>query len=253
LLAVTTGLIAGAIWQARRHVERAVQAEAERHNLGRYFSPSVVDRLAGDTRALGRGRIHQAAVLFVDIIGSTKLAEGLTPEQVIAAVRAFHAKVVPILFRYDGLIDKFLGDGVMAVFGAPEARPDSARQAVLCAVEILDEFDRWNVRRKARGQVTARIALGVHYGPVIQGNVGIADRLEFTALGDTVNVASRLESMTRRHRAAILLSREALEAAERAGPLPPALRERCRDLGELAIAGHDAPVHLIAIRRIGDA
>ena len=84
---------------------------------------------------------------------------------------------------------------------------------------------------------------------MIQGNVGIADRLEFTTIGDTVNVASRLEAMTRQHGAGILMSRSAVEAAERPGALPPEIRARLRDLGPMAIVGHDAPVHLFAIAR----
>lgn len=249
LLAITTGLIAGAIWRARRHVERAVMAETERANLGRYFSPNMVERLATDVRALDAGRTQNAAVLFVDVVGSTRRMEAITPEQVIAAIRAFHRRVVPIVFRHEGSVDKFLGDGLMAVFGAPEKMPYDARAAILCAVEILDTVDRWNVRRIGRGHIPVTVGIGVHYGPVIQGNIGIADRLEFATLGDTVNLASRLEGMTRQHRVGILASRETIEAAERFSPLPPEITARCRDLGVLPIAGHEAPVHVIAIDR----
>lgn len=248
LLAITTGLIAGAIWRARRHVERAVMAETERANLGRYFSPNVVERLASDVRGLEAGRAQDAAVMFVDVIGSTRRMEAITPEQVIAVIRAFHRRIVPIVFRHDGSVDKFLGDGLMAVFGAPEKTPDAARDALLCAVEILDTIDQWRDRLVAVGRVATTVGIGIHFGPVIQGNVGIADRLEFTTLGDTVNVASRLESMTRQFDAGILLSQETLAAAERAGPLPAELAARCRDLGMQAIVGH-TPIHIIAIDR----
>ncbi len=249
LLAITTGLIAGAIWRARRHVERAVLAETQRGNLGRYFSPNVVAKLADDVRALDAGRSQNAAVLFIDVVGSTRRMEEFPPEQVIAAVRAFHKRVVPVVFRHGGSIDKFLGDGLMAVFGAPESRPEDARNAVLCAVDVLDTVDRWSARRVARGQVPVSVGIGLHFGAVIQGNVGIADRLEFTTIGDTVNVASRLEGMTRQYDAGILMSRGAVEAAERQGGLPPEIKSRFRDLGSMAIVGHDAPVHLFAIAR----
>ncbi len=249
LLAITTGLIAGAIWRARRHVERAVMAETERANLGRYFSPNVVERLAAaDVRGLEAGRAQDAAVMFVDVIGSTRRMEEVTPEEVITIIRAFHRRIVPIVFRHDGSVDKFLGDGLMAVFGAPEKTPDAARDALLCAVEIVDTIDQWRAELVAVGRVATTVGIGIHYGPVIQGNVGIADRLEFTTLGDTVNVASRLESMTRQFDVGILLSREALAAAERASPLPPELAARCRDLGLQPLVGH-APIHIIAIDR----
>jgi len=249
LLAITTGLIAGAIWRARRHVERAVLAETERGNLSRYFSPNVVERLAANVRTLDAGRSQNAAVLFVDVVGSTRRMEEFTPEQVIAAVRAFHRRVVPLVFRHGGSIDKFLGDGLMAVFGAPQSTPDDARNAMLCAVEILDTVDRWSVRRVARGNVPVAVCIGLHFGPVIQGNVGIADRLEFATLGDTVNLASRLEGMTRDHGAGMLVSRGTIAAAERSGPLSAGIAARCRDLGVLPIAGHAAPIHVIAIDR----
>lgn len=249
LLAITIGLIAGAIWRARRHVERAVMAETERANLGRYFSPSVVEHLAAaDVRGLEAGRAQDAAVMFVDVIGSTRRMEAITPEEVIAIIRAFHRRIVPIVFRHYGSVDKFLGDGLMAVFGAPEETPDAARGALLCAVEIVDTIDQWRDQRIAVGKVATTVGIGIHYGPVIQGNVGIADRLEFTTLGDTVNVASRLESMTRQFDAGILLSQEALAAAERSSPLPSDLEARCRDLGLQAVVGH-TPIHIIAIDR----
>jgi adenylate cyclase len=248
LLAITTGLIAGGIWRARRHVERAVMAETERANLGRYFSPNVVERLASDVRALEAGRAQDAAVMFVDVIGSTRRMEAVTPEEVITIIRAFHGRIVPIVFRHNGSIDKFLGDGLMAVFGAPEKTPYAARDALLCAVEILDTIDQWRGERLAVGKSATTVGVGIHFGPVIQGNVGIADRLEFTTLGDTVNVASRLENMTRQFDAGILLSREAVDAAERSSPLPAELKARCRDLGLQPLVGHE-PVHIVAIDR----
>ncbi len=248
LLAITIGLIAGAIWRARRHVERAVMAETERANLGRYFSPNVVERLASDVRGLEAGRAQNAAVMFVDVIGSTRRMEAITPEEVITIIRAFHRRMVPIVFRHNGSVDKFLGDGLMAVFGAPEKTPYEARDALLCAVEILDTIDQWRDQLIAVGRVATTVGIGIHFGPVIQGNVGIADRLEFTTLGDTVNVASRLESMTRQFDAGILLSLEAVAAAERSSPLPADLKARCRDLGLQPIVGH-TPIHIIAIDR----
>jgi adenylate cyclase len=249
LLAVTTGLIAGGIWRARRHVERAVQAEAHTRNLGRYFSPQVAERLAGGVTAVGQGTVQDAAVMFVDVVGSTRRMEGVAPQRVINAVRAYHERVVPIVFRHGGSIDKFLGDGIMAVFGAPNPGPSDAYDAILCAVVILDTMDAWGAERAERGLMTNTVGIGLHFGQVVQGNVGIADRLEFTTLGDTVNVANRLEGMTRQYDAGILLSRETILTAERFEPLPPGVRARVRDLGVLPIAGHEAPVHVYAIAR----
>lgn len=249
LLTVTTGLIAGGIWRARRHVERAVQAETHARNLGRYFSPEVAERLADEVGTLNTGRVHNAAVLFVDVVGSTRHMEGVPPDRVIEAIRAYHERVVPIVFRHGGSIDKFLGDGIMAVFGVPQEDPSAAYDAILCAVVILDTMDTWNADRSQHGLMSTTVSIGLHFGRVVQGNVGIADRLEFTTLGDTVNVANRLEGMTRQHDAGILLSWQTIEAAERFQVLPPGIKARLRDLGSLPIAGHEASLHVFAIRR----
>jgi adenylate cyclase len=249
LLVVTTGLIAGAIWRARRHVQRAVQAEVHNRNLGRYFSPQLAARLADGVTAVGMGRVNNAAVLFVDVVGSTRHMEGVAPQRVINAVRAYHEKVVPIVHHHGGTIDKFLGDGIMAVFGAAEPASSDAHNAILCAVDILDTMDAWGAERAQRGHIGNTVVVGLHYGPVVQGNVGIADRLEFTTLGDTVNVANRLEAMTRQYEAGILLSRETIETAQSHAPLPAGLKIRARDLGRLPIAGHEAAVHVFAIMR----
>jgi adenylate cyclase len=155
------------------------------------------------------------------------------------------------VLRHGGNIDKFLGDGVMAVFGAPQQDPADAYDAILCATVILDTIDAWGAERAERGLAFGSVAIGLHFGPVIQGNVGVADRLEFTTLGDTVNVANRLEGMTRQYDAGILLSSETILAAERFQPLPPGLHARVRNLGLLPIAGHEAPVHVYAIVRKG--
>ena len=251
LLAITTGLIAGGIWRARRHVERAVQAEARTRMLGRYFSPVVAARLVEQGADLDHARVHNAAVLFVDVVGSTRRMERASPGRVIEAIRAYHERVVPIVFRHSGSIDKFLGDGIMAVFGAPEESEADAYDALLCAAVVLDTMDDWVGTWQVPGLEPGIVGLGLHFGPVVQGNVGIADRLEFTTLGDTVNVASRLEAMTRQFNAGLIVSREAVEAAERFKPLPPGLRRRLRDLGLQPLEGHAAPVHLFALERKG--
>ena len=136
-----------------------------------------------------------------------------------------------------------------SVFGAPEETPADAYDSILCATVILDTMDAWSADRSQRGLMSTRVGIGLHYGRVVQGNVGIADRLEFTTLGETVNVASRLESMTRPFGTGIVLSRDTIEAAERFKPLPAGLKARMRDLGMQPISGHEASLHLFAIDR----
>ena len=101
------------------------------------------------------------------------------------------------MFRHHGTLDKFIGDGMMATFGTPDPGPHDATNALGCLRAIVEEFDVWNTRRILKGKEALRIALGLHYGPVVVGNIGTDRRLEFGVLGDTVNVASRIETLTR--------------------------------------------------------
>lgn len=180
------------------------QAEAarERSNLARHFPPSLVDEMALRDDPLGEVRAQEAAVVFVDIVGFTAFAEAAAPERVVATLRAFHARVEDVVFRHEGTLDKFLGDGAMISFGTPEPRADDAARAV-AAVAALARID--------PGHGLA-VSVGGHLGPVVLGDIGSARRLEFATIGDTVNVAARLEEATRDHAAPALVS-DALHAA----------------------------------------
>lgn len=118
-----------------------------------------------------------------------------------------------VVFRHNGTLDKFIGDGLMATFGTPEPTGADASNALSAIVEMTEAFDRWQAGRKVGDGRNLRLAVGVHYGPVVIGNIGSKDRLEFAVLGDTVNIASRLESATRQVGCRALVSRALIEAA----------------------------------------
>jgi adenylate cyclase len=156
-----------------------------------------VDRLARQDTALAQTREQDAAVLFSDLVGFTHWAERHSPQEVIEVLREVHARLEEAVFRHHGTVDKFIGDGMMATFGTPDPGPSDASNALACLIAILIEFEVWNGRRERLGREPLRISVGLHYGPVILGNIGTDRRLEFAVLGDTVNVASRLEALTR--------------------------------------------------------
>lgn len=170
--------------------------ERERANLARYFSPNVVEELSQNDEPLKQIRNHDIAVLFVDIVGFTRFAAGRTPEDVITTLRAFHQRMEAEVFRHHGTLDKYLGDGLMATFGTPVTRDDDAANALRCARAMIAAMAAWNAERAAAGEPTIRASFGLHYGPVVLGDIG-ANRLEFAVIGNTVNVASRIEAMTR--------------------------------------------------------
>lgn len=191
---------------------RQAEIAAERANLSRYLPPSMVDELAHRNEPMGGVRSQEVAVLFADIVGFTRYAESHTPDDVIALLRGFHAALEEVVFSHGGTLDKYMGDGLMASFGTPSASPHDAANAIAAAFEMQESIGRLNADRAAKGLETIRLSVGVHYGPVIMGDIGNARRMEFAMLGDTVNVASRLEAATRSLDCATIVSQQAVEA-----------------------------------------
>ena len=251
LLLIACGLIAAAVWRARRHVMRSVEAARERSNLARYFSPNLVDRLADADRSFEDGRAQVAAVLFVDIVGFTRLMEGQPPDGTVAMLRAFHKRMAATVFQHQGTLDKFIGDGLMATFGTPETAADDAIRALHCALGMVDAVTAWNRQRHERRLPPVRIAVGVHIGPVMLGTIGSPERLEFTVMGDTVNIASRLERLTREHDAVVMASDDLLQAARAAGASKALLRP-FTEMGAVQVPGREAPVAVWKVPRAGN-
>ena len=176
---------------------RQARIAAERANLSRYFPPSIVDELASATSDVGAVRSQEVAVLFADIVGFTQLAERQSPEVVMRLLRQCHATIEQAIFSNGGTLEKYLGDGVMATFGTPRVSPSDCANALAAARDIVQGMAVGNTGLAAAGLPSLRISVGIHFGPAILGNIGSERRLEFATLGDTVNVASRLEAATR--------------------------------------------------------
>ncbi len=214
LFLLTGAALAVFVNRARRLVVQQAEAERQRANLTRYFSPNLVEELAHTDEPLGPTRQQQVAVLFADLVGFTRLAESMPPPAVIALLRDFHARMQQAIFAHQGTVDKYIGDAVMATFGTPRPGPADATNALRCAGAMRAAVAEWNAARAARGEAACRVGIGVHFGPVVLGDIGGASRLEFAVLGDAVNVASRLERLTRELGAEVVVS-DALVAAAR--------------------------------------
>lgn len=184
-------------WRSNQLLIRQADMSAQRANLSRYFPPNMVDILASTNRDAGAVRNQDVAVLFADIVGFTKIAEQNPPAQVMTLLRGFHAIIERAIFENGGTLDKYLGDGVMATFGTPEAGPDDAVNALKAAKQILRDTGNLADGDAALSLPGYTVSVGVHFGPVIIGDIGPSRRLEFAVVGDTVNVAARLESATR--------------------------------------------------------
>ncbi|MFZ5733575.1 MAG: adenylate/guanylate cyclase domain-containing protein [Pseudomonadota bacterium] len=182
--------------------------ERERTNLARYFSPNVVEELSKNDEPLKQVRTQDIAVLFVDIVGFTSFADGKAPEDIIGTLREFHGRMETEVFRHGGTLDKYLGDGLMATFGTPFSGATDAINALACAQAMIAAIDTFNGERTAAGEVPIRASFGLHYGPVVLGDIG-RNRLEFAVIGSTVNAAARLEALTR-HLGCVLVASDAL-------------------------------------------
>jgi adenylate cyclase len=180
-----------------RYAKKAEFERQVRSRLERYHSPGVIEEVLrrGD-EGMRRLQTAEATVLFADLVGFTSFAENAPPERVAESIDAFLDLSVEAIFRAGGTLDKFIGDCVMAFFGAPVAQPDHAERAVRAAVEIQEGLAAWNARRAAEGLPGFKARVALNSGPVVVGDIGSARRVDYTVLGNTVNVASRLEGAT---------------------------------------------------------
>jgi adenylate cyclase len=229
------GILAGAVGVRLRHqFEASIAAATARDRVtnlfGQHVSPAVVERLLAE----GAGRasdIRRVAVMFVDFRSFTAGARQRTPQEVVERLDGAFAILVDILDRHGGIVNKFLGDGFLALFGAPIETPHAAQHAVAAAREMLAANDRVN----SATSWPLRIGIGIHFGEVVAGNIGSPRRKEYTVIGDTVNFASRLESLNKEFNSQLLISSAVCEA----------LGETGRDavsLGQVAIKGYDQPM-----------
>jgi adenylate cyclase len=186
--------------------------ERERTNLARYFSPNVVEQLSGNDEPLKQVRMQNVAVLFADIVDFTAYTDGRSPMEVIGTLRLFHERMEREVFRHSGTLDKYLGDGLMATFGTPSASASDAGNALRCAQAMLASIGEFNRERKNRGEPPIRVSVGLHYGEVVLGDIGL-NRLEFAVIGTAVNAASRLESLTRELGCAMIASDDLVRQA----------------------------------------
>ena len=217
-------------------------AERQRAQLTRHFSPNMVEELMQGGKGFGAPRTQPVAVLFADLYDYTEMISTMTGAQVIALLREFHAIVEDAVFNHNGTLDKYIGDGLMATFGTPSAGPMDATNAIAATRQILRELVRWNHQREARGERRIRIGVGLHFGQATLGDVGTDQRFELTVVGDTINIASRIEQLSRLVRTAVVASDDIVQQA--IAECGQEAIEGFRDLGAHRVRGRQALIRL---------
>jgi len=174
--------------------ERIRAEQAVRDRLVRYHSPAVIEAvLARPEREEAVVTLRETSILFADIVGFTARCETSPPEEIAAFLNQFFSLAADAVFEFGGTLDKFIGDAVMAFWGAPLPQDDHAERAVRSALLLMEGLEDWNARRRAAGEDSVSVRVAIHSGPVVVGDIGSATRVDYTVLGNTVNVAARLE------------------------------------------------------------
>jgi len=240
---MVTVILAVAVTRARTLLISSVREAAAAKSLSRFFAPEVAQRIAGVEADAGAGHAssRDAAIMMLDIRGFTPLSATLPPEEIIALLTDYQAQVVPIIRSHNGVVDKFLGDGILASFGAVDECDDYAANALKALDALFEKVDTWNSERRRAGLNSVVVNGAATCGPIVFGIIGDAERLEYTVLGDAVNLAAKLEKQSKIEDARVVASGACMDLAVAQGYERKSQWER-RD--KRSVAGVDHPVDL---------
>jgi adenylate cyclase len=245
VLTALANYAAVAVERARLN-QQIVAEEKKRERLGRFLSPQVASRIlaASDTQSgeLGAPEVREVTVLFADICGFTSMSETLTPSAVSLFLNEYLSRMTDVIFKYEGTLDKYMGDAIMAVFGAPLDMPDQAARAIRAALEMQGRLAEWNEERPEGPEVQIRI--GINTGKAVAGEIGSVNKMEYTVLGDTVNTASRLESAVAQPGTVVI----GKKTRESVGD-----EFECEPLGTFSVKGKAKGVEAFRVRGVEDA
>jgi adenylate cyclase len=243
---VVTALIALAIRRARHLMVQSVVESHAKENLSRFFAPEVARRIGreGDRITAGTGEAREAAILNLDVRGFTRLAARISPPEVMRLLAEYQDLMVQAIQRHGGSIDKFLGDGIMATFGATTPQPDYAARALAALEECIEMAKAWSALRGVGDAPAIAVNGAVAAGRVVVGAVGSESRLEYTVIGEAVNLSAKLEKHNKRQGTRALAHKPAYEAALLQGYRPKAEH---RVIEAAAITGVADPIDLVVI------
>jgi adenylate cyclase len=237
------GEFAGLARAFNRLIEGLQERDRMRHSLGRIMDPKIAEILIKENPRVG-GLRRQATILFCDIRNYTTICEQLSAEELQAFLNEYWRDTVEIIMEQEGTIDKFHGDGVCVIFGAPMLHADDPLRAVKTAWKLVENVDNLNRRREAQRKTPIQIGIGIHLGEVIAGHIGSERRMDYTVVGDVVNVAARIEELNKKFGTRILISDNVYEKVE--------ANVRVKTLTLAYLRGHKRPILVHALREFVD-
>jgi class 3 adenylate cyclase/HAMP domain-containing protein len=248
-LAHTFNLMTGELEQAYGQIksyalETAIARKREqkvRNIFQKYVPKEVIDRFFQDPEHMLKGENRDLAILFSDIRDFTTITERIKPDELVESLNVYFAGMVDVIVSRRGIVDKYIGDCIMAFFGAPVHHRDDAWQSVQAGFEMLDSLARFNERQRAKGKPTFRIGIGISFGEVTLGNIGSEKKMDYTVIGEQVNLASRMEGLTKLYKEPLVFTDSVRKAL--ADQLP------CRPLGRIAVKGSAKGVDVWTARR----
>jgi adenylate cyclase len=190
------------------YVTEEARAKRIHQHFGRYVGPRVLDKVLDSDHVVLGGEMRHVSIMFTDVQGFTSLSEKMAPADAVNVLNLYLTKMVDCIFKYEGTLDKIMGDGIMAYFGAPAPLKNPELQSVLCAIEMQQVMEEWRADVEKSNLPPLKKRIGIHCGEVIVGEVGSANQVGYTIIGDAVNVAARLEPLNKDRGTDILISEQ---------------------------------------------
>ncbi|MFW6212329.1 MAG: adenylate/guanylate cyclase domain-containing protein [Spirochaetota bacterium] len=237
---IMVGELDRAYGRIKHYALNATLAEKREHKIRtifqKYVPQELIDRFFQNPEEMLVGDNRDLAILFSDIRGFTTISEGMRPDDLVNSLNRYFSTQVDIIMEHGGIIDKYIGDAIMAFFGAPVAHPDDRYQAVLAGIEMSQALEGFNSGQRAAGSPEFQIGVGIGCGEVTVGNIGTDRKMDYTVIGDVVNLASRLEGLTKVYKQQLLIT----------GPLYQAVKDRLpvRAIDRVAVKGKSKGVSI---------
>jgi len=254
ILAMTFNKMTGELDNAYRQIKHyafdAVLAGKKEERIRRIFQKyvpnDVIERFFASPEKMLVGDNRKLSILFSDIRSFTTISEGLPPDELVNSLNRYFSGQVDIIYKRNGIVDKYIGDAIMAFWGAPEKHQDDALQSVLSGLEMIDAVTAFNINQRKLGKCEFKIGIGLNYGEVTVGNIGSERKMDYTVIGDAVNLASRMEGLTKTYHSELLISEYLFEELRKSSP-NTGLSYRLLDM--VAVKGKTRGVRIFTVKK----